>query len=491
MRYALKDSRLGLRNSTTRLPFRYGAATLSRCPQALLEVTIEVEGRPHRGWSGDCLPPGWFDKTPGRSYREQVADLIGSVAIARSAFAEIARKPIGFFDSWLEADRYSRTEGERRRFNPLLAGFGVSLVERAIMDALARAAGLGFSAAIRRDLFRIEPGKVHPELTGLRPADWLPDRPRESVLVRHTVGLLDPLTASEIAEEARVDDGLPQALEESIDRCGLRGFKIKLSGETDCDRDRLARIAAILDRLGERPAIVTLDGNEQFKDAWAVCSLFESLRSEPSLNRLLDRVVAIEQPLERSIALDSSHSEAIRALSAWRPVIIDESDGSSDAYPKALEVGYRGVSSKSCKGPVKSLLNAGVTWVRNDRGARTDLIMTGEDLCSVGVVPVQSDLCLVATLGLGHVERNGHYYHPGLSYLPEADRRAALAAHPDFYAEQGTIIGPAVRDGRFEIGSLRCAGFGFAVEPSFESYTSEEDWRFESLGLDDLPGPTG
>jgi hypothetical protein len=485
MRYALKDTRLGLRNSTTRIPFRYGSSTLSRCPQAVLEVTIEADGRLRRGWSGDCLPPGWFDKSPGRSYRDQVADMVGSIRIARSAFADRARRPTGFFRSWIDANLEARAEADRRGYNPLLAGFGVSLVERAVMDALARAVGLSFASALRGGHFGIEPGAIHPSLEGLSPTDWLPESPRESVLVRHTVGLGDPLTEGEIAEADRVVDGLPQALETAIERCGLRWFKIKLSADPTRDQDRLVAIAGVVERHRGSDYGVTLDGNEQFRSADALRSLFDDLRGDPRLQTLLQNVLAIEQPLERPIALDESVSVGIRSLSTWRPVIIDESDGSTDSYPRALEVGYRGVSSKNCKGPIKAILNAGLTWLRNDRGRAADFLMTGEDLCSVGVIPVQADLCLVATLGLDHVERNGHHYHPGLSYLPEADRRAALAAHTDFYAEQGAIIGPAVREGRFSIGSIvSCTGFGFAVEPDWDAFEPEDRWTFDSLGLD-------
>jgi hypothetical protein len=128
-------------------------------------------------------------------------------------------------------------------------------------------------------------------------------------------------------------------------------------------------------------------------------------------------------------------------------------------------------------------LNAGLTWLHNDRGKRQDFTVTGEDLCTVGVVPVQSDLCLAAALGLQHIERNGHHYHPGLTYLPEATRRAALAAHPDFYIEEGEIIGPNIVDGRLRIGSLQCVGFGFAVEPDMTEWQPAESWTFESLGL--------
>jgi hypothetical protein len=73
--------------------------------------------------------------------------------------------------------------------------------------------------------------------------------------------------------------------------------------------------------------------------------------------------------------------------------------------------------------------------------------------------------------------------HPGLSYLPPSQREAALAAHPDFYARQHGVVSPRIVDGRFEIGSLQCAGFGFAVEPEFEYLESPQRWQFASLGL--------
>ena len=47
MRFMLKETRLGLRNSTTRIPFRYGAACLTRCPQAVLNATIDIDGKSH------------------------------------------------------------------------------------------------------------------------------------------------------------------------------------------------------------------------------------------------------------------------------------------------------------------------------------------------------------------------------------------------------------------------------------------------------------
>ena len=194
-------------------------------------------------------------------------------------------------------------------------------------------------------------------------------------------------------------------------------------------------------------------------------------------------MLAIEQPFDRAIALTPLCTSALHELSRSKPVIIDESDDTLDAYPRAIQAGYRGVSSKNCKGAIKSLLNAGLTWLANDRGRRHEFTMTGEDLCTVGIVPLQADLCLAATLGLAHVERNGHHYHPGLSYLPDTERRAALAAHRDLYTADHAIIGPKITDGRFDIGSLQCPGFGFAVEPDMSLMASPETWTFDSLGL--------
>lgn len=485
MRFTLLETRVGLRGSSTRIPFRYGSTCLSRCPQVVVEATIEAGGVVQSGHSGDCLPPGWFDKSPGLTFERQIADMLESIAQAEAVFREVAARPVALFPAWREAYRAIQGPVAAAGGNGLLAGFGLSLVERALMDAACRAAGMSFGRAVREDLFAIEAGTVHPELAGWKPADWLPAEPLRAVWERHTVGLGDALTVAEIPAGERVDDGLPQALEEHIDRYGVRYFKVKLSGDQDRDVDRLLAFARLVEGRRGADYRLTLDGNEQYRRADDFDALIGRIEGTGALDTLRSNVIAIEQPLERSIALDPAHTAGIRELERWRPVIIDESDGTLESYARALELGYRGVSSKNCKGPIKSLLNAGLTWARNRRDPGAPCLMTGEDLCSVGVIPVQADLCLAATLGLEHVERNGHHYHPGLSYLPEPRRREALAAHPDFYGETAGIIGPAVREGQFAIGSIVDAvGFGFAARPDWADWTAPGDWSYASLGLE-------
>jgi len=481
MRLALKNSQLGLRNSTTRMPFRYGVASLTRCPQAVVRVTIECQGQVRDGFSGDCLPPSWFDKSPGKDFEQQVDDMLRVIALSRRVYADAFATATAFFPAWLACHDEIQKNCTALGVPPLLASFGSSLLERALIDAVCRRHGVSFARAVHDNLLGIDAGLVHADLRGLAPADWVPAEPVRSIFVRQTVGLGDALLVADIPPGDAVGDGRPQALEEYVTRQGVRYCKVKVSNQLDHDLDRLTRIARLLQQHRGADYRLTLDGNEQYKHAAEFEGLIDGIRASPDLTTLWDNLLAIEQPFDRAIAWTPACAEAVREVSRARPVIIDESDGTLDAYPRALAAGYRGVSSKNCKGALKSLLNAGLTWVANDSGRRHDFLMTGEDLCAVGVVPVQSDLCLAATLGLDHVERNGHHYHPGLSYLPEAVREAALAAHPDFYTREHGIVAPRIRDGRFDVASLQCLGFGFAVEPDMSTMEAEDRWTFASL----------
>ena len=485
MQIILKETQLGLINSTTRIPFRYGSACLTRCPQAVLSVSIEANGSVRTGFSGDCLPPSWFDKSPDKSYSLQIDDMLAVIALAEKTFLEEFATPSDFFSSWLISYERVHSRAAEWQLTPLLASFGISMVERAVIDAMCRAGNVSFFEAARDNLFGIVTSEVHSELRDASTCDWLPTQPKRELFVRHTVGLSDPLTSSDIPADERLTDGFPQSLEEYIQKSGLRYFKIKVSNNLDRDLDRLKCIASLVEQQRRSDYRVTLDGNEQYKSAQEFQGLTDAILNSKELMTFWNNIICIEQPLERSIALDSKHTRGIKELAKKKIVIIDESDGTLDAYAKALEVGYRGVSSKNCKGPIKSLLNAGLTWRRNENGQRSDYLMTGEDLCTVGIVPVQSDLCLVATLGLDHIERNGHHYHPGLSYLPDSQSHAVLKMHGDFYHEVGRVVAPRLSDGKFRIGSLQCVGFGFEVEPDLSLMQTTDDWTFDSLGFEE------
>ncbi|MCB2054477.1 MAG: mandelate racemase [Geminicoccaceae bacterium] len=472
-RLRVTGSRLRIRNLFTRLPFRFGSVTMEAAPLALLEVDVAFEdGGTQRGVAGDFLSIKWFDKRPEKSPAENVADLLQALRHARAVYSEAgAGTPFGSWDAtYDEIERRVSADG----FVRLGASFAASMLERAVIDATGRHLGQSFDAMVRTNALGIVPQKVHADLGQGDLERALPERPSARVAVRHTVGLVDPLAAGEA--DAAPDDGLPVTLAQYLTRDGLRWLKIKVSGDVEADRARLERIAAVIASHG-RPVRCTLDGNEQFSSVEQLASFFEAVRTAPELHSLWRSVAFIEQPLHRDTAmarpLDAAERRAI-----GRPLLIDESDDRPTAFREAIELGYRGVSHKNCKGVYKSLLNAALA-ARHDR-ADDRHFLSAEDLTNLPMVPLQADLAVVATLGIEHAERNGHHYFHGLDHLTDGERRRALGHHPELYGEAGLRI----RDGMLEIGSLQVPGLGVVDRPDEVAGVAEEDWRFEMLEKD-------
>lgn len=471
-----------LRNLRTRLPFRYGVVTLTHCPLLHLAVDVEAaDGRRARGFAADNLPPKWFDKDPAKSFRDNVTDQLASIRAARAAYLDAARAPRPVFDVWQEAYAACARGGPALGLNGLTAAFGSSLFERALADAAGRLTGRDVVGMLRDDVLGIRPGAVHPELTRADLLAWASRPAPETVAVRHTVGLLDPIVAGDVAADGWLHDGLPQTLEECVRAHGLRHFKLKVGGHLGDDVDRLARIAATLDRLIADDYLVTLDGNEQYKTMADFAALVEAIERTPALARLWRSTAFIEQPLDRAIALDAAATDGLAALGRRVPIIIDESDGDLEAFPRALALGYRGVSTKNCKGIMKSFLNRSLVERRNAGSGPTRLFMSAEDLTNVPVVPVQQDLATVRALGITHVERNGHHYVRGLAHCSPRERAAALRHHADLYAGDEREAWLRIENGRLRVGSLATPGYGVAFEPDLDAMIPLERWTFDSL----------
>src|SRR5437588_9491249 len=171
------------------------------------------------------------------------------------------------------------------------------------------------------------------------------------------------------------------------------------------------------------------------------------MKRESRLKRLTASIVFIEQPIKRQNALAAD----VSALSRERPVIIDESDDSLDAFPRAKALGYRGVSSKTCKGIYKSILNAA-----RCRLWGPEYFMTGEDLTLQAGIAIQQDLALVSLLGLTHVERNGHHYVNGMTGLPEREQEAFRSMHSDLYERSHGAVRLKISEGKIALSSLDC-----------------------------------
>ena len=393
-------------NLRARMPFRFGISTMTFAPHLFLRVELAVDGQRARGVAADHLPPKWFTKNPQTPFRGDVAEMIRVIRQAAGTATTLPAERSAYA-LWQKLYAAQAAWIAQNGLPPLLGVFGVSLVERAMIDAFCRAGRIPFARALRENRFGIDDF----------PLDGLPAAPLTQVIARHTVGLTDPISEADIPAADRVDDGLPQSLDQCIRAYGLTHFKIKLCGDPARDQSRLRALAELLDR--ESPGYAfTLDGNENFRDLPPFRALWKSLSKDPSLESFLRRLIFVEQPFHRDVAL----GEAIRReLLAWTdrpPIIIDESDATLGSFPTAVEGGYVGTSHKNCKGIFKGIRNAArVTALRRER-PETDWILSGEDLSNVGPVSLPQDLAVMASLGIPHVERNGHHYFRGLSALP-------------------------------------------------------------------------
>jgi L-alanine-DL-glutamate epimerase-like enolase superfamily enzyme len=460
---------------TLRIPFRFGVVTVTEGRQAVVRVRIRLEdGRAGWGMAAETLIAKWFDKDPRWSDEQNRDQLRAALESATRLYQEAPpRTAFGHF-----AGSYAPqlALGAAQGLNPLVASYGPALLDRAVLDALCRVEGVSFYEAVRRDLVGFAPDAVAPDLAGFDAAGLLAVlRPADSLSLRHTVGLVDPITAADVPAEARVADGLPQTLEEVVERYRPSHFKLKVAGDAAADIARLSAIAAVLDRRPE-PYFATLDGNEQYADAEGALALWAEIERTAALARLRRSILFIEQPIKRAVALE----ESIAALAARRPVIIDESDGTLDAFPRARALGYDGVSSKTCKGLYKSLINLARCRRWNEAAGTARHFMSGEDLTTLAGLSVQQDLALASLLGITHVERNGHHYIDGFAGRPSAEAQAFLAAHPDLYREEHGAVRLRVEGGRLALRSLAGPGYAAAAVPDVRAMERmpQSGWRW-------------
>jgi hypothetical protein len=427
-------------------PFRFGAVVVNAAPQVFVRVEIEIEGKGTSvGASAEMMVPKWFDKRPQLSIEQTVAELRRSLTIARELYLASS----GFETAFALHARCLAAQVEacaREDIPPLAAAFGPAEIDKAILDALLRGVGVNFFDGMNGNITGID-ARLSPDLRDEDIAQFLARCQRlDRVALRHTVGLDDQIEGK---------GGVADKHENS----DARYFKLKLNGDPQADAARLTRIGNELATLPHEYS-VTLDANEQYADLAALAALSDRLDRDAALKPISTRLLYIEQPMPRDI----SRQSPLGAL-AFRDFIIDEADDTYDAFPAARELGYRGISSKSCKGIYKSIVNATRAGIWSTEDQRH--FITGEDLTCQAGLGVQQDLALGALIGVTHAERNGHHYVDGFAETPIAEARAFLAAHPDLYVSDGDIIRLSIHDGDLLTGSLTAPGFASGVHPDW------------------------
>jgi hypothetical protein len=400
-------------------------------------LTVKVDGATHTGLAGGFAPP---DGPQGSE------SLLAAVRAAGAAFSDhVGSTP---FEIWREV--HGALGGAAPQGSPEGPGqaFGVALVERALVDAACRAAGLSLREALRADILGFRPGTVHPELAGWEAASALPAEPPATLRVRHAVRS-DTTLRTEPGPAATGD--APASLEDALERFGLSSLLLRLSGDPRADARRLFDVALLL--AGRRLHEVTLDAGEQYPDLSELGRVLDALATTPEGEALLNRLLCVEDPLPRERAFDPALTAPFAAFPF--PVVLCRAERGLADFPRALEHGYRGVSARSSRGVFRSLLHRGLC------AAHGAFQLAGDDAC-VPLLPLHQDLALLTVLGCEHAERSGHVHFRGLDHLGELERAVALAHHSELYRR-----GPGGIFLRVERGELDVARLG--AEPGFAS----------------------
>ena len=483
MAITISEAELYTINLRRRMSFHFGNVHVTEGPQLLVSLSVDVDGRTEQGMSMGALAPMWFHKDPEMTLEDGIEGMLETFEVTCDYATTMDAHPT-VFSLWKSLFERVGDWAEPTDHPALLWSYGVSLVEQALIDAFCRATGATFPHAVHENTLGIEMEEIYESLAGREPTELLPGTPRKEMRIRHTVGLSDPLTDEDVAVADRLDDGLPQSLTEYIEEQGVNHFKIKLAA-TPGDAERLRRIHALLERSSLDEYAFSLDANEQYESVAEFRRQWETMQADSTLTPFFDHLLYVEQPLPR----DEAFSEGTRAtFDAWTdrpPVIIDESDDHLTSLRTALDAGYAGTSHKNCKGVIKGLVNRCLIEHRR-RTTDGTYLMSGEDLTTLGPVELGEDLATMATIGMDHVERNGHHYYLGLDMFPDDVQDQILENHGDlYYRHENGFATLAIREGKISLGSVLDAPFGYDIDLDASGFTPVDEWEVESIYADE------
>ncbi len=244
-----------------------------------------------------------------------------------------------------------------------------------------------------------------------------------------------PARAADVGPEAPAD-GRPNSLDAWIAQDGLFCLKVKLRG-TDLAWDlermrevyRIAREAQAL--LGEERLYLSADTNEQCASPDYMIELLRRLAEvEPAA---YDALLYVEQPTERDL---NGHRFDMRALSALKPVILDESLTGFAEMDLALELGWSGVALKTCKCHTLALLTAA-------RAELAGIPYTIQDLTNPGLALLHSVGLAAHLRPLMGVEANSRQFYPATS-APERRVHPAVVDVRRGVAHTASLAGPGL-----------------------------------------------
>jgi L-alanine-DL-glutamate epimerase-like enolase superfamily enzyme len=264
-------------------------------------------------------------------------------------------------------------------------------------------------------------------------SDYLLPKRKDTLLVWHLIGGLDPLTKDDPIG-TQPNDGVPVFLDDWIRTDGLKALKVKLRG-TDAawDYERLVRVG----KMAEEHDVdwLSADFNCCVHEPAYVTDILDRLRVDAP--RAYGRLLYVEQPFPYEL---DEHPIPAASITSRKPLFLDESAHDWRVVEAGRQLGWNGVALKTCKTLTGALLSA--AWAQAN-----GMTLMVQDLTNP-MLAMMSHCQLAAHLPtIAGIECNAMQFYPAAS-APEA------AVHPGIFQR---------RNGHLDLTTLRGPGFGYRI----------------------------
>jgi L-alanine-DL-glutamate epimerase-like enolase superfamily enzyme len=425
-----------------RTPYQFGGRTVDRV--TLLNVNCRIKtagGREAWGFGSMTMGNAWsFPAAPqeeGLGAMKALADRFRS----RTAACDETGHPIDLFralepEYLRDAADVSKARGLAVPIPKLCTLVVASPFDAAIHDAYGKAFGVSsYETYGRTFMSRDLSHDLGPSFKGEYVDRYVPSRPAARMPVFHSIGASDPLEASDV--RARIDDGLPNTLEEWIPRDGLIRLKIKLNGgNLDADYERVVRIDRVVNRAqaarGVKDWKYLLDFNEGCPNVAYLLDFLRRVREATPSG--FDRILYIEQPTARDLKKDRAN--VMHDAARLRPVVIDESLTDLESLLLAREMGYTGVALKACKGQSHAMVMAAAAQ-------KFGMFLCVQDLTCPGASLIHSAGIAARVPGNAGIEANARQFVPSANAAWEP-RFPGLFTIRDGMMNTGQLTGPGL-----------------------------------------------
>ena len=434
----------GYEDYAYRTPYKFGGRVVDRV--TLLNVHCRVTTRNGRtAWGFGSMTMGnvWAFPSVTMSY-ETTLEAMKALAshIARLAGdCREAGHPLDIAHvlepEWLQAAAEVSAERQLTEPIPKLCTLVVgSPFDAALHDAFGKVHHRNVYDTYGPDLLTHDVSRyLGPEFHGVRLDAALLSKPRERVPVFHSVGGLDPLEAGDIGTP--IGDGLPETLDEWIQRDGIVRIKIKLQGDDlSSDVERTVAIDRIVSDVHAQRGIddlaYSLDFNERCPDAQYVVECLHKIRARSP--EAFERILYIEQPTARD--LEANRRNVMHDAARSRPVVIDESLTDLESLVLAREMGYTGIALKACKGQSQTMLMAAAAQ-------KYEMFLCVQDLTCPGASLIHSAGIAAHVPAVAGIEANARQYVPAANE-PWRHRFPGIFTITGGYMRTADIGGPGL-----------------------------------------------